>query len=195
MELPRLATVCLVVATALAETVNFWASMANGCAEECGAPFARESVDDVRSRVRSRPIVALEMLSDPCVRAFGGEKIPPTESDVGFALNAHTRVGIAECPNDASRPRARMRRMRRARQSARDDGRARFRDESARASNNALRGSRAEAGRARAGRVERRARDADGFRFVRLRFVAIAFGRRIARARGRIAIERGTRAR
>ena len=29
MELPRLATVCLVVATALAETVNFWASMVN----------------------------------------------------------------------------------------------------------------------------------------------------------------------
>jgi len=195
MELPRLATVCLVVATALAETVNFWASMANGCVEECGATRARDGVSDVRSRVRSRPIVALEMLSDPCVRAFGGEKIPPTESDTESALNAHTRVGIAECPNDASRPRARMRRMRRARQSARDDGRARFRDESARASNNALRGSRAEAGRARAGRVERRARDADGFRFVRLRFVAIAFGRRIARARGRIAIERGTRAR
>ena len=108
------------------------------------------------------------------------------------------RIRVWVSPNvrtKASRPRARMRRMRRARQSARDDGRARFRDESARASNNALRGSRAEAGRARAGRVERRARDADGFRFVRLRFVAIAFGRRIARARGRIAIERGTRAR
>jgi len=195
MELPRLATVCLVVATALAETVNFWASMANGCAEECGATRAR---DAVLRRAIARPIASDRRIGDAfrpmCARA-SGEKIPPTESDVGFALNAHTRVGIAECPNDASRPRARMRRMRRARQSARDDGRARFRDESARASNNALRGSRAEAGRARAGRVERRARDADGFRFVRLRFVAIAFGRRIARARGRIAIERGTRAR
>jgi hypothetical protein len=42
MELPRLATVCLVVATALAETVNFWASMANVCVEECGATRARE---------------------------------------------------------------------------------------------------------------------------------------------------------
>ena len=82
MELPRLATVCLVVATALAETVNFWASMANVCVEECGATRARDGVDDVRSRVRSRPIVALEMLSDPCVRARVVKKIPPTESDV-----------------------------------------------------------------------------------------------------------------
>jgi len=36
MELPRLATVCLVVATALAETVNFWASMVIVCVRECG---------------------------------------------------------------------------------------------------------------------------------------------------------------
>ena len=139
------------------------------CAWKSAGRRARaHGVDDGRSRVRSRPIVALEMLSDPCVRARVVKKYRPPNPTSDGALNAHTRVGIAECPNDASRPRARMRRMRRARQSARDDGRARFRDESARASNNALRGSRAEAGRARAGRVERRARDADGFRFVRI---------------------------
>ena len=109
----------------------------------------RRARDAVLRRAIARPIASDRRIGDAfrpmCARA-SGEKIPPTESDVGFALNAHTRVGIAECPNDASRPRARMRRMRRARQSARDDGRARFRDESARASNNALRGSRATCG-------------------------------------------------
>jgi len=56
MELPRLATVCLVVATALAETVNFWASMANGCVEECGATRARRRIttcNRASDRVRS----------------------------------------------------------------------------------------------------------------------------------------------
>lgn len=195
MELPRLATVCLVVATALAETVNFWASMANVCVKECGATRARDGADDVRSRVRSRPIVALETLSDPCVRARVVKKYrPPNPTSwrtecayaCGYRRMSERRVAPARA-NAPNAPRAAERARRRTR--------ARFRDESARASNNALRGSRAEAGRARAGRVERRARDADGFRFVRLRFVAIAFGRRIARARGRIAIERGTRAR
>lgn len=42
-----MATVCLVVATALAETVNFWASMANVCVKECGATRARDGADDV----------------------------------------------------------------------------------------------------------------------------------------------------
>jgi len=123
MELPRLATVCLVVATALAETVNFWASMANVCVEECGATRARDGVDDVRSRVRSRPIVALEMLSDPCVRARVVKKYrPPNPTSrrtecayaCGYRRMSERRVAPARA-NAPNAPRAAERARRRTR--------------------------------------------------------------------------------
>ena len=123
MELPRLATVCLVVATALAETVNFWASMANVCVEECGATRARDGVDDVRSRVRSRPIVALEMLSDPCVRARVVKKYrPPNPTSwrtecayaCGYRRMSERRVAPARA-NAPKAPRAAERARRRTR--------------------------------------------------------------------------------
>ena len=123
MELPRLATVCLVVATALAETVNFWASMANVCVKECGATRARDGADDVRSRVRSRPIVALEMLSDPCVRARVVKKYrPPNPTSwrtecayaCGYRRMSERRVAPARA-NAPNAPRAAERARRRTR--------------------------------------------------------------------------------
>ena len=53
MELPRLATVCLVVATALAETVNFWASMVI-CACESAAATRAGGEDGRRRRTLRR---------------------------------------------------------------------------------------------------------------------------------------------